>query len=109
MAILPIAILWFGTGTPAALSIVAYAAFFPIVVNTIHGVSASTASWCGRGDDGRRRAADILRTSSSRPRCRRIGSGPRIAMGVAWTAIIAAELAVGAKSGGGGPRAASAR
>jgi len=28
--------------------------------------------------------------------------GTRLAMGVAWTAIIAAELAVGAKSGGGG-------
>jgi ABC-type nitrate/sulfonate/bicarbonate transport system permease component len=28
--------------------------------------------------------------------------GARLAMGVAWTAIIAAELAVGAKSGGGG-------
>ena len=27
--------------------------------------------------------------------------GARLAMGVAWTAIIAAELAVGAKSGGG--------
>ena len=28
--------------------------------------------------------------------------GARLALGVAWTAIIAAELAVGAKSGGGG-------
>ena len=28
--------------------------------------------------------------------------GSRLAMGVAWTAIIAAELGVGAKSGGGG-------
>ena len=31
-----------------------------------------------------------------------IGVGLRIAMGVAWTAIVAAELAVGAKAGGGG-------
>jgi len=31
-----------------------------------------------------------------------IGVGMRISLGVAWTAIIAAELAVGAKSGGGG-------
>jgi len=28
--------------------------------------------------------------------------GLRIGMGVAWTAIVAAELAVGAKAGGGG-------
>ena len=39
MAILPIAILWFGTGTPASLSIVGYAAFFPLLLNTVHGVS----------------------------------------------------------------------
>jgi ABC-type nitrate/sulfonate/bicarbonate transport system permease component len=51
MALLPLVILWFGTGTPAAL---------PSVL-----------------------------------------LGSRLAMGVAWTAIIAAELAVGAKSGGG--------
>ncbi len=31
-----------------------------------------------------------------------IAVGLRIAMGVAWTAIVAAELAVGAKAGGGG-------
>jgi ABC-type nitrate/sulfonate/bicarbonate transport system permease component len=31
-----------------------------------------------------------------------IGTGLRIAMGVGWTAIVAAELAVGAKAGGGG-------
>ena len=38
IAILPLAILWFGTGTSASVLIVAYAAFFPIVVNTVAGV-----------------------------------------------------------------------
>ena len=33
---------------------------------------------------------------------RDLGLGLRIGLGVAWTAIVAAELAVGAKSGGGG-------
>ena len=37
IAILPLAILWLGTGTAAAVMIVAYAAFFPIVVNTVAG------------------------------------------------------------------------
>jgi len=41
MAVLPIAILWFGTGTPAALAIVAYAAFFPVLVNTVARLAAS--------------------------------------------------------------------
>lgn len=101
MAILPIAILWFGTGTPAALTIVAYAAFFPLLVNTIHGVS--------RVDQQLIRAAQTM--GISRPRIiwavtvpaaiPSVLLGSRLAMGVAWTAIIAAELAVGAKSGGG--------
>lgn len=101
MALLPIAILWFGTGTPTALAIVGYAAFFPLLVNTIHGVS--------RVD---RKLVAAARTMGI-PRARILWSvilpgampgillGARLAMGVAWTAIIAAELAVGAKSGGG--------
>lgn len=102
MAILPIAILWFGTGTPSALAIVTYAAFFPMLVNTVHGV--------GRVD---RKLVLAARTMGV-PRLSiltrvilpgalpSILLGSRLAMGVAWTAIIAAELAVGAKSGGGG-------
>jgi ABC-type nitrate/sulfonate/bicarbonate transport system permease component len=102
IAILPLALLWFGTGTRAALFIVAYAAFFPLIVNTIAGVK--------RVD---RRLVDAARTMGvarmtilarvvlpgALPQ---IGVGLRIALGVAWTAIIAAELAVGAKAGGGG-------
>lgn len=101
MALLPIAILWFGTGTPTALAIVGYAAFFPLLVNTVHGVS--------RVDTKLMNAARTM--GISRPRILALvvlpGAlpgillGARLAMGVAWTAIIAAELAVGAKSGGG--------
>ena len=102
MALLPIAILWFGTGTPTAFAIVTYAAFFPLLLNTVHGVS--------RVD---RKLVQAARTMGI-PRARILALvvlpgalpsillGARLAMGVAWTAIIAAELAVGAKSGGGG-------
>ena len=102
MAILPIAILWFGTGTPSALAIVTYAAFFPMLVNTMHGVS--------RVD----RKLVLAARTMGLPRLSILGRvilpgalpsillGSRLATGVAWTAIIAAELAVGAKSGGGG-------
>lgn len=101
MAILPIAILWFGTGTPAALTIVAYAAFFPLLVNTVYGVS--------RVDRQLIRAAQTMGISRLRilsavtvpAAIPSVLLGSRLAMGVAWTAIIAAELAVGAKSGGG--------
>ena len=101
MAMLPIAILWFGTGTPAALSIVGYAAFFPLLLNTVHGVSQVN-----------RTLVQAARTMGVAPwriilkvvlpaALPSVLLGARLAMGVAWTAIIAAELAVGAKSGGG--------
>ncbi|UFN48450.1 ABC transporter permease [Roseomonas sp. OT10] len=101
MAMLPIAIMWFGTGTPASLSIVSYAAFFPLLLNTVHGVAQVD-----------RKLLQAARTMGV-PRHRillkvvlpaalpGILLGARLALGVAWTAIIAAELAVGSKSGGG--------
>ncbi len=103
IAILPLAILWFGTGTAAAVFIVAYAAFFPIVVNTVAGVKRvdptllQAAATMGVAALHRRSAR-----SSCPARCRRSASACASRMGVAWTAIVAAELAVGAKAGGGG-------
>ncbi|WP_411036906.1 ABC transporter permease [Shinella sp. BYT-45] len=101
MALLPLAILWFGTGTGAAAFLVGYAAFFPMLVNTVHGVAGV--------DPGLVRAArslgvgklTILRTVVLPGALSHVFVGARLALGVAWTSIIAAELAVGAKSGGG--------
>ena len=102
MAILPIAILWFGTGTPAALSIVAYAAFFPLLLNTVHGVSRVDRKLVlaarTMGLPRWRILANVVLPASLQS----VMLGSRLAIGVAWTAIIAAELGVGAKSGGGG-------
>lgn len=101
IALLPLAILWFGTGTPAAAFIVGYAAFFPMIVNTAHGVASV--------DQQLIRAARTLGVSRLTILLRIVlpGAlpfvfvGARLALGVAWTSIIAAELAVGAKAGGG--------
>jgi ABC-type nitrate/sulfonate/bicarbonate transport system permease component len=102
MAVLPIAILWFGTGTPAALSIVAYAAFFPLLVNTVHGVSRADRKLMFAAQTMGVPRARILRHVLLPAALPAVLLGARLAMGVAWTAIIAAELAVGAKSGAGG-------
>ena len=101
MALLPIAILWFGTGTPTAFAIVGYAAFFPLLVNTVHGVSRVDRKLVAAARTmGIPRQTVLLRVvlPGAMPG---ILLGARLAMGTAWTAIIAAELAVGAKSGGG--------
>jgi ABC-type nitrate/sulfonate/bicarbonate transport system permease component len=102
IAILPLAILWLGTGTPAAVLIVAYAAFFPIVVNAIAGAKRINPTLLrAAATMGLSRLA-IMRTVVVPGALPSIGVGLRIGMGVAWTAIVAAELAVGAKAGGGG-------
>ena len=102
MALLPMAILWFGTGTAPSLFIVAYAAFFPLLLNTVHAVSRVDRKLVFAGmtmgiPRGRIVAKIILPAALPG-----VLLGARLAMGVAWTAIIAAELAVGAKSGTGG-------
>lgn len=102
IAILPLVILWLGTSDLAAIVIVAYAAFFAILINTIAGVhriepnlvrvaqTMELASWT------RMRAVLLPAALPS------ILVGMRIGLGIAWTAIIAAELAVGAKAGSDG-------
>ena len=102
MALLPMAILWFGTGTAPSLFIVAYAAFFPLLLNTIHAVSRVDRKLVLAGltmGIPRPRILTKIILPAALPG---VLLGARLAMGVAWTAIIAAELAVGAKSGAGG-------
>ncbi len=102
IAMLPLAILWLGTGTPAAVMLVAYAAFFPILINAVSGaklvdprlILAARTMGLGR--------MAILRTVIVPGAAPQIAVGLRVGLGIAWTAIVAAELAVGAKSGGGG-------
>jgi len=102
IAVLPLAILWMGTGTAAAIFIVSYAAFFPLVINTIAGVKRVDRNLLQAAATMGLAKVTTLRTVVFPGALPSIGVGMRIALGVAWTAIIAAELAVGAKSGGGG-------
>ena len=102
IAILPLAILWLGTGTAAAVSIVAYAAFFPLVVNTVAGAKNVNPTLLRAAATMGLSRFTTLHTVVVPAALPAIGVGLRIAMGVGWTAIVAAELAVGAKAGGGG-------
>jgi ABC-type nitrate/sulfonate/bicarbonate transport system permease component len=102
IAILPLAILWLGTGTAAALMIVAYAAFFPIVINTVAGAKRINPTLLRAAATMGLTRLRTIRKVVVPGALPAIGVGLRIGLGVAWTAIVAAELAVGAKAGGGG-------
>ena len=56
VALIPVAMLFFGLGTPMIRFVIAYAAVWPILVNTLYGV---------RGGD--RMLHDVARTSGVAP------------------------------------------
>jgi len=102
IAILPLAILWLGTGTAAAVMIVAYAAFFPLIVNTVAGAKNVNPTLLHAAATMGISRLTTIRTVVVPAALPSIFVGLRIALAVGWTAIVAAELAVGAKAGGGG-------
>lgn len=105
IAWIPMALLWLGIRGNAALFIVAYAAFFPFVVNTIQAVRlidprlVQAARALGAG---RRLVLRSVVLPSALPL---IFTGARISMAFAWGSIIAAELAMGIKVTQGGSAA----
>lgn len=102
IAILPLVILWLGTGDVAAIAIVGYAAFFPVLINTISGVKRIDPNFMRAARTMGLSALDRMRVVLLPAALPAILVGMRLGLGVAWTAIIAAELAVGAKAGGSG-------
>lgn len=102
IALLPLAILWFGTGSPAAVFIVSYAAFFPMVLNAVAGVRRVSMSMVRVARTVGASEWTIMHQIILPGALPAVLTGARLAMGAAWTSVVAAELAVGAKAGGGG-------
>jgi len=100
VALLPLAIFWFGTGTPTIRFLVAYAAVWPILVNTIYGVRGvdrmlyDVAAISGVG-----RVARIVRVSvpAALPS---IVTGIRISAALALVVCVTAEYFVGSQGVG---------
>jgi NitT/TauT family transport system permease protein len=92
IAYIPLAILWFGLGNPPAVFLIALGAFFPILVNTVSGVSQVDSIFL--------RAARNLGASRGRIFAQVILpaampfilSGVRIGIGTAFLVVIVAEM-----------------
>ena len=98
IAWIPLAILWFGIGRETSYFLVAIGVFFPVFTNTFFGVRYvplvyKRAALC-LGAKKRRMLLEIILPAA----LPHIFAGLRIALGVGWMCIIAAEL-VGAQSG----------
>jgi NitT/TauT family transport system permease protein len=102
IALLPLALLWFGLGTPSLVFVLIHAVLWPLALNTHSGFLAvsDTLRMVGGncGLTGIRYFAGIL-VPAAFPS---ILTGLKIGWAFAWRTLIAAELVFGAGGGGGG-------
>jgi NitT/TauT family transport system permease protein len=102
IALLPLALIWFGLGTPSLVFVLVHAVLWPVALNTHSGFLAvsNTLRMVGRnyGLRGLPYVARIL-VPAAFPS---ILSGLKIGWAFAWRTLIAAELVFGATSGSGG-------
>jgi NitT/TauT family transport system permease protein len=102
IALLPLALIWFGLGTPSLIFVLVHAVLWPVALNTHSGFLAvsNTLRMVGRnyGLRGLPYVARIL-VPAAFPS---ILSGLKIGWAFAWRTLIAAELVFGATSGSGG-------
>ena len=102
IALLPLALIWFGLGTPILVFVLVHAVLWPVALNTHSGFLAvsNTLRMVGRnyGLRGLPYVARIL-VPAAFPS---ILSGLKIGWAFAWRTLIAAELVFGATSGSGG-------
>jgi NitT/TauT family transport system permease protein len=95
---IPLAIIWFGIANKPAIFLVFLGAFFPVLMNTIHGVKTvdrnliRAASMMGAAQSATLRFVVLPAALPS------IFSGLRIAIGSAWMLTVTAEM-VAVKSG----------
>ena len=102
IALLPLALLWFGLGQGSLVFVLVHAVLWPLALATLSGFQGvpETLRMAGRnyGLRGLRYVLQIL-VPSALPA---ILSGLRIGWAFAWRTLIAAELFFGASSGRGG-------
>ena len=95
---IPLAIIWFGIADKPAIFLVFLGAFFPVLMNTIHGVKTVdhnlVRAGAMMGANGRQMLTDIVLPAALPS----IFAGLRIAVGSAWMLTVTAEM-VAVKSG----------
>ncbi|EHD21105.1 MULTISPECIES: ABC transporter permease [Brenneria] len=102
IALLPLALLWFGLGTNSLIFVLIHSVLWPMALNTYSGFLgvSETLRMTGRnyGLSGLRYVWHILMPAALPS----ILSGLKIGWAFAWRTLIAAELVFGASSGQGG-------
>jgi NitT/TauT family transport system permease protein len=92
IAWIPLAIIWFGVGDGAAVYLIFLAAFFPIVVAAMNGVRNVPPMFRQAGRNFGLNTAQLLARVVFPASLPQILIGLRIALGIAWLVVVAAEM-----------------
>jgi sulfonate transport system permease protein len=98
LALIPLVILWFGIDEGAKLFLVAFGVFFPIYLNTYHGVRTVDADLAEMGRAYGLRRFEFFRQVILPGAMPSILVGLRYALGIMWLTLIVAET-ISASSG----------
>jgi NitT/TauT family transport system permease protein len=92
IAWIPVAIIFFGIGDRAAIFLVFLASFFPIVLASISGVSSVPAVLRSTGRNFGLSTLELLSRVVFPAALPQILVGVRVALGIAWLVVVAAEM-----------------
>jgi sulfonate transport system permease protein len=98
LALIPMVIIWFGLGEEAKIFLVALGVFFPIYVNTVHGVRSIDGGLVEMARVFRLRRSELFWHVILPGAVPSILVGFRFALGLMWLTLIVAET-IGADSG----------
>lgn len=102
LAILPLIIMWFGTGTGAVLAIVVHSAIWPLLLNILTGFSEVPQIYTDLGSNFSMSKRSVLFEIKLPASAGYIISGIKIGWARGWRAFISAEMVFGAIGGKGG-------
>jgi NitT/TauT family transport system permease protein len=92
LAWIPISILWFGVGDQGAVFIIFLAAVLPITVSAMQAVTAVPAVYLRAGRNFGLSTRALLREVVMPAALPQLVVGLRLALGVAWLVVVAAEM-----------------
>ncbi|HEX9162759.1 MAG TPA: ABC transporter permease [Thermoanaerobaculia bacterium] len=92
LAWIPIAILWFGVGDLSAIFLIFLASLFPLIVTAMHAVHNIDTVHVRAGSNFGLSRAQLIRSVILPAILPQLIVGMRIALGIAWLVVVAAEM-----------------
>jgi len=99
IAWMPLAIAWFKIGFGSLIFIIFIGSFFPVLISTIEGVRSIRVSWFEVAQTLGATTLETFKTVVIPGALPSIWTGLRLAFGVAWMCLVAAEMLPGTSAG----------